>query len=87
MLNLATVEEEGINGSKMLAILDLHDGDAVATSGDAEQVIQRDGKLYSHIVNPQFGRMLEINGSTCAQAVVVCSSCMVADALATVGDL
>ena len=35
------------------------------------------------MINPQLGRLLELNESTLAQAVVVAKSCMVADALAT----
>ena len=66
-----------------LAILELKDGEAVATSGDYEKVIERDGKLYSHVINPHLGRLLELNQTTLAQAVVVAKSCMVADALAT----
>ena len=46
-------------------------------------MVERDGKLYSHVINPQLGRLLELNESTLAQAVVVAKSCMVADALAT----
>ena len=55
----------------------------MATSGDYEKVIERDGKLYSHVINPHLGRLLELNQTTLAQAVVVAKSCMVADALAT----
>lgn len=73
-------EEEKI---QYLAVLELNDGDAVATSGDYENVLERDGKLYSHIINPQLGRLLELNQDTVAQAVVVSRSCMVSDALAT----
>ena len=47
------------------------------------EVIERHGKLYSHVVNPQYGRLLELNQKTLAQAVVVTKSCMVSDALAT----
>ena len=70
-------------GQEYLAILELKDGEAVATSGDYEKVIERDGKLYSHVINPHLGRLLELNQTTLAQAVVVAKSCMVADALAT----
>ena len=76
--------EESPESRKYLAVLELNDGDAVATSGDSEKVIQKDEKLYSHIINPRFGRLLEINESTLAQAVGVCKgSCMFADVLAT----
>ena len=62
----------------------------ITWSGDCEKVIEKDGKLYSHIINPKLDRLLEINGETLAQAVVVCKgSCMFADALSTVskGDV
>lgn len=48
-----------------------------------KEVIERNGKLYSHVINPQLGRLLELNQTTLAQAVVVTKSCMVSDALAT----
>lgn len=48
-----------------------------------KEVIERNGKLYSHVINPQFGRLLELNQTTLAQAMVVTKSCMVSDALAT----
>lgn len=47
------------------------------------EVIERDGKLYSHVINPHLGRLLELNQTTLAQAVVVAKSCCIADALAT----
>lgn len=87
VFNLAADEDEQDEANdkekEYLAILELRDGDAVATSGDYEKVIEHEGKLYSHIVNPQIGRLLELNTSTLAQAVVVAKNCMVADALAT----
>jgi thiamine biosynthesis lipoprotein ApbE len=68
-----------------LALLELNDGDSVATSGDCEKVISKDGRFYSHIINPKLGRLLEINETTLAQSVVVCKGpCMYADALSTV---
>jgi hypothetical protein len=39
--------------------------------------------MYSHVVNPQVGRLLELNKTTLAQAVIVTKSCMVSDAIAT----
>eukprot|EP00804_Cyclotella_cryptica_P010809 CCRYP_008746-RD/>CCRYP_008746-RD protein AED:0.03 eAED:0.03 QI:3416/1/1/1/0.75/0.66/9/1129/1048 len=81
-------EEHNVGKGKekdYLAVLELRDGEAVATSGDYEKVIERNGKLYSHVVNPQLGRLLELNQTSLAQAVVVTKSCMVSDALATAG--
>jgi len=78
-------EEENDSDTGYLAVLELHDGDTVATSGDCEKVVEKNGKLYSHIINPHLGRLLEINDVTLAQAVIVCKgSCMFADALSTV---
>lgn len=78
-------DEENECDTFYLAILELHDGDAVVTSGDCEKVVEKDGKLFSHIINPHLGRLLEINDVTLAQAVIVCKgSCMFADALSTV---
>jgi len=75
-------EEKGFD-KEYLALIELRDGDAVTTSGDYEKVIERNGKLYSHVINPLFGRLLELNNTTLAQAVIVSKSCMAADALAT----
>eukprot|EP00986_Skeletonema_menzelii_P002502 scaffold678_cov146-Skeletonema_menzelii.AAC.10 len=82
------VKSEGENDEKCkdkeyLALIELRDGDAVATSGDYEKVIERNGKLYSHVINPMFGRLLELNDTTLAQAVIISKSCQAADALAT----
>ena len=78
-------DEENEFDTGYLAILELHNGDAVVTSGDCEKVLEKNGKLYSHIINPHLGRLLEINDVTLAQAVIVCKgSCMFADALSTV---
>jgi len=75
--------DDNSNSKKYLAILELQDGDAVATSGDYEKIIYKEGKMYSHVINPQLGRLLQLNQVTLAQSVVVCKSCMFADALAT----
>lgn len=80
-------KEEGVSSKKYIAVFDLSDGDAITTSGDSEKVVEREGKIYSHIINPSNGRMLEINDSTLALAVVVSKSCMVADALSTVRSI
>lgn len=80
--NLARAPHEE-SDVEYLAVLELKDGDAVATSGDYEKIVEKDGRLYCHILNPHLGRLLELNETTLAQAVVVCKSCMYADALAT----
>jgi len=66
-----------------IAVLELNDGDAVATSGDYEQVFLHKDRLYSHVVNPKKARLMELDETHLAQTVVVCKSCMYADALAT----
>jgi thiamine biosynthesis lipoprotein ApbE len=79
--------ESGASLKKYVAVFDISDGDAITTSGDSEKVVEREGKIYSHIINPGTGRMLELNDSTLALAVVICKSCMVADALSTVRSM
>ena len=79
-------DDESREHPKYLAFLELNDGDAIATSGDCEKVVEKGGKLYCHIINPRLGRLLEINEFTLAQAVIVCKSCMFADALSTVSS-
>ena len=75
--------EENDVEREYLALIELRDGDAVATSGDYEKVVERNGRLYSHVINPKLGRLLELNDTTLAQAVIVSKSCQAADALAT----
>jgi thiamine biosynthesis lipoprotein len=52
---------------------------AVATSGDLEQFLEIDGRVYSHIINPRTGYGLESR----AQVSVVAENGMLADALAS----
>jgi thiamine biosynthesis lipoprotein len=51
----------------------------VATSSDAYQFVEFDGKRYSHIVDPRTG----LGVTTSSSATVVAPNCTVADALAT----
>jgi len=39
-----------------LATLDLHDGEAVGTSGDYQRYFELDGRRYSHLLDPRSGR-------------------------------
>lgn len=38
-----------------LAILELHDGEAVGTSGDYQRYFELEGKRYSHLIDPRSG--------------------------------
>ena len=69
--NKSLIESDDKEPTKYLAVLELGDGDAVATSGDHETIVERNGKIYSHILNPHKGRLLELNDVTLALAVVV----------------
>lgn len=39
----------------MLGTLDLHDGEALGTSGDYQRFFEVDGKRYSHLIDPRTG--------------------------------
>jgi thiamine biosynthesis lipoprotein len=53
---------------------------AIATSGDYRNYIERDGKRFSHTINPNTGKPITHN---LASVTVIDSSAMKADALAT----
>jgi thiamine biosynthesis lipoprotein len=38
-----------------LAVLELHDGDAIGTSGDYQRFFELDGKRYCHLIDPRSG--------------------------------
>ena len=69
---LSDKNDDETSSPKYLALLELRDGDAVATSGDSEKVIEKDGKMYSHTINPQMGRLMELNPVTLAQVSFRC---------------
>ncbi|MGI5867829.1 MAG: FAD:protein FMN transferase [Kiritimatiellia bacterium] len=62
-----------------LGTLKLKDGLAVSTSGDYEQFFERDGRRYTHILDPRTGR--PVGGM--AQVTVVARTAAEADALST----
>lgn len=63
-----------------LAHVELKDGQSIATSGDYRQTL---AKGLSHILDSRNGRVIKMDGNSCASVSVVSSSCMLADALAT----
>jgi len=64
---------------KLQGIVNLTEG-AVATSGDYRNYIEKDGVLYSHILDPRSGRAVL---SDTASVTVVAPNCMDADGMAT----
>lgn len=42
-----------------LASLDLHDGEAIGTSGDYQRYFEVDGRRYCHLIDPRSGRPVE----------------------------
>ncbi len=67
---------------KTISSIDIMHG-AVTTSGDYERSIERDGKRYSHILNPKTGWPVESFQSV----TVVSESCLVAGSLCTLAML
>jgi thiamine biosynthesis lipoprotein len=61
---------------KTIALTDL----AMATSGDYRNYFERDGRRYSHTIDPRTGRPIE---HQLASVTVIDKTCMTADALAT----
>lgn len=53
-------------GPEPLAMLELHDGEAIGTSGDYQRYFELDGQRYCHILDPRSGRP-----ATGTQAVTV----------------
>jgi len=49
------------DGDGMLLSFYLESGEAVSTSGSYERYIEKDGKLYSHILNPKTGYSVDNN--------------------------
>ena len=63
----------------MAATFELSDGEAVATSGNYERFVERDGKRLSHILDARTGEPV----SGMAGVTVVAASAMLADGLST----
>ena len=42
--------------SGALAVLDLHDGEAIGTSGDYQRYFEHEGRRYSHLIDPRTGQ-------------------------------
>ncbi len=79
--NRASPWKVGIRGAggSIVATIKVKDG-AVATSGNYEQVYKKEGKNYSHIINPQTGYPVE---KSFLGVTVVGKNCTEADILAT----
>lgn len=71
---------------KALAYVELRD-QAIATSGDYMQSWETTAGTFFHILNPRTGALLQQTKSSIGTVSVKTNSCMVADALATVGML
>lgn len=70
---------DGNSASGAEALIALH-GLSVATSGDYRRTTVRDGRIYSHTIDPRTAAPVD---HALASVTVVAESCMTADALAT----
>ena len=61
------------------AAFDLNDGEAVATSGNYERFVERDGRRFSHILDARTGQ--SVSGT--AGVTVIAASALLADGLST----
>jgi FAD:protein FMN transferase len=68
------VETPGAEDQRATRLIDLRQG-ALATSGDTYRYVARDGKRYTHILDPRTGypvenapRSVTVAASTCTQA-------------------
>jgi len=52
---LWTVGIQDPRGDGMIATVELHDGEAVGTSGDYQRYFMKDGKRHPHIIDPRTG--------------------------------
>jgi|GEM_PF-999842 len=82
--DLSLVKLGGVDSvDRCLAIFELSDGQAISTSGDYEQMFITPNGPCSHVIDPKTGSLKELSADTVAQSVVVGSSSMFTDALAT----
>lgn len=79
---------EGMAADQPAAWLELSHG-AVTTSGDARRYVERDGRRYSHILDPRTGmsvldppRAITVAAPTCVEAGVLSTLAMLQGALA-----
>ncbi|MFH1759622.1 MAG: FAD:protein FMN transferase [bacterium] len=64
---------------ELLGTIEIEDGYAVSTSGDYEQFMEINGKIYSHIINPKTGQPAQ----DCQAVTIVAPNATLADALST----
>lgn len=50
-------------GDGAIAALDLHDNEAIGTSGDYERYFMKDGKRHPHIIDPRTGQPIDLVAS------------------------
>lgn len=67
-------------GIQKVVALDEGTGRSIATSGDYRNYFEKDGKRYSHTLNPKTGKPIDHN---LASVSVIHRECMLADAFAT----
>ncbi|MGL4562965.1 MAG: FAD:protein FMN transferase [Brevinema sp.] len=69
------------SGENIQEVVTLHDGEAIATSGDYEQFFIHEGKIYHHIFDPKTGSPAVHN--LASVSVIVSNSAELSDILAT----
>ena len=70
---------DGVPGSALAGVVSLYN-QAMATSGNYQNFIEQDGKIFGHTIDPRIGRPVETNVLSVS---VISNSCMEADGWAT----
>lgn len=74
------IERPNSNARMISHVVEIKNGDAIATSGDYRNYFKTKGQRYSHTIDPATSRPVTHNLATVS---VRCPTCMEADALAT----
>jgi len=74
------IERPNFEGKRAIQSIVELSGESLATSGDYRNFLEKDGKRFSHLIDPRIGKPI---GHKLASVSVIANKCMDADAFAT----